>query len=129
MLLHLLLQPVLQALVVDEPDRAVALARVEQRIRIALLIAPTHLALDVALSRVDNPAVDFDGLLGEVISPEPVLIVDISLPLFAWTQALSLVASVEGRRTDLGAEVLDLELNAAELDDVSLPQAVVLNYQ
>ena len=113
----------------DEPDRAVALARVEQRISIALLIAPTHLALDVALSRVDNPAVDFDGLLGEVISPEPVLIVDISLPLFAWTQALSLVASVEGRRTDLGAEVLDLELNAAELDDVSLPQAVVLNYQ
>lgn len=72
-LLHFLLEPVLQALVVDETDGAVAFARVKQGVGCALFVAPAHFALDVGLRRVDNTAVDFDGLLGEVVPAEPIV--------------------------------------------------------
>lgn len=119
----------LEALVMNKSHRAVALARIQQRIRTALLIAPTHLALNVALSRIDNAAIDFNGLLREIITSDPVffLLISRSLALLkrGGTKRGSFFAIHIGL-AEFCAEIFNLELYSAELDNVSFFQAIVL---
>lgn len=115
LLLHLLLEPVLQAFVMNKADGPIALTRVKQWVRIALLIAPAYLALYIALSGIDDPAVNLNRFLGEIISTQPVLLILIATALNR-THRL---------RTQLRAEVLDLELDATELDYVAFAEFIV----
>ena len=59
---HLLFQPVLEAIVVDESDRAIALTRVEKWVLRCRGLLPANFALDVCVW-VNNTAVDFNNLL------------------------------------------------------------------
>ena len=117
----------------NEADRSVAFARVKQRVAIALLIAPANLTLYVALCSVHNTAINLNGLFREVISSQPILIILI-LILLDWslssvhrwrTHAVSLIG-VEVRQAKLSSKVLDLELNAAKLNNITLFKSVVL---
>jgi hypothetical protein len=63
-----------QALIMNEANRSIALARIQKRVAIALLVAPADFALDVALCGIDNSAVNLYGFLREIIAPDPVLI-------------------------------------------------------
>ena len=58
----------------NEANRSIALARIQKRVAIALLVAPADLALDVALRGIDDSAVNLNGFLREVIATDPVLI-------------------------------------------------------
>ena len=71
----------LKALIMNEANRSIALARIQKWVAIALLVAPAYLALDVALCGIDNPAVNLYGLFREVISADPVLILLVPYPL------------------------------------------------
>lgn len=68
LLYHLLLEPKLEALIMNETHWAVALARVEQWIFDRGGIVPAYLALDVwVVRRIDDTAVYFDGFLLEFL--------------------------------------------------------------
>jgi hypothetical protein len=111
----------------NEANRPIALARVQKRVTIALLVAPAYLALDVALCGIDNAAVDLDGFFREVITPDPVLLLLVSGPLalleWGWTHGL---LSIYVSLAELRAVVFDLELDPPQLYYVALLQPVVL---
>ena len=61
---HFLLQPELEALVVDETHGAIALARVEEGVDARLITAPADFALDFAtVLLLDHTTINFDCLL------------------------------------------------------------------
>ena len=117
----------LQALIMNEANRPIALARVQEWVAIALLVAPADLALDVALCSIDNAAVNLDGFFREVITPDPVLLLLVSGPLalleWGWTHGL---LSIYVSLAELRAVVFDLELDPPQLYYVALLQPVVL---
>ena len=81
---HLLLEPVLQALVVDVPHWTITLAGIQERILSGRGVVPTDLALNIWTGfGVHNPAVNFDRLLLELVS-ERVEGLAGSQELFAW---------------------------------------------
>jgi hypothetical protein len=116
-----------QALIMNEANRSIALARIKKWVAIALLVAPTDLALDVALCGIDNSAVNLYGFFREVIATDPVLflLVPDTLALLerGWTHGF---LSINVGLAQLSAVVLDLELDPPQLDYVSLLQAIVL---
>jgi len=65
---HFLLKPMLEALVMDEPDRAVAHAAVEERVLTCGRVFPADLALHVVLGGIDDTAVDLDRLFLELLA-------------------------------------------------------------
>ena len=111
----------------NETNRSIALARVQKRVAIALLVAPADLALDVTLCGIYNPAVNLDGFFREVIATDPVLLFLVPDPLALLERGgthgfLAINVSL----AQLSAVVLDLELDPPQLDNVSLLQAIVL---
>jgi hypothetical protein len=58
----------LEALVMDEPDRAVAHTAVEERVLACGRVFPTDLALHVVLGGIDDTAVDLDRLFLELLA-------------------------------------------------------------
>jgi hypothetical protein len=116
-----------QALIMNEANRSIALARIQKWVAIALFVAPADLALDVALCGIYNPAVNLYGFFREVIAPDPVLIllVPYALALLERGGAHGLLA-INVCLAQLSAVVLDLELDPPQLDYVSLLQAIVL---
>jgi hypothetical protein len=117
-----------EALIMNETNRSIALARVKKRISAALLVAPTDLALNVILSGIHDTAVNLDCLLGEIVSANPVffLLIAGTLALFKGrgTKCSPLLA-INIRLAQLSSVVLDLELDPAKLDNISLFQSVV----
>jgi hypothetical protein len=116
-----------QALIMNEANRSIALARIQKWVAIALLIAPADLALDVALCGIDNSAVNLYGFFREVIATDPVLflLVPDTLALLerGWTHGF---LAINVCLAQLSAVVLDLELDPPQLDYVSLLQTIVL---
>lgn len=142
---HLLLEPELEALVVDEAHGTVALARVEQRVGPCLLAAPADLALDfnaIFIQLLDDATVDLNGFL----CVELVLTVLVALQQAGPIGSCSFAASdpvslLDGRRAAVNdssafqiaigglfvsSEVFDAEFESAELDDVASLQSEVV---
>ena len=135
---HFLLQPMLEALVVDEPDRAVAHAAVEERVLACGRVFPADLALHVVLGGVDDAAVDLDRLFLELLAQAVLrLLLDrrdvadeagvvVTAVAAALLRAGELLGLGDRPRADNMLVVLHVELDAAELDDITAAKLIVL---
>lgn len=131
LLCHLLLQPVLQALVVDISHRPITLAGVEKRVLLRRIVVPADLALNIRTHFwVDNSAVNFNGFFLELF-PERVdtlvvhdlldgAVIGLMDLLIFWV-----LCALNSGSAELGSEVLHIEFYPAKLDDVSTVEFVV----
>ena len=62
-----MIEPVLQAFVVDVPDRTITCTRVEERVRCGRCVVPANLTLDVFLSCINDPTINVDGFFFELL--------------------------------------------------------------
>lgn len=118
---HFLLEPELEAFVVNIADRSITLARVEQRVSPCLGSIPANLALDVAaFARFDHTAVDLDSFFGiEIVVTIFVICVELSclaVTLLYWrstsiNHTFSLEVAVG--RLSVRSEVFHAELQTA----------------
>ena len=116
-----------QALIMNEANRPIALARVQKWVAIALLVAPADLALDVALCGIDNAAVNLDGFFREVIATYPILLLLVAGPLALLERGGTHgLLAIDVSLAQLRAVVLDLKLDPPQLYYVALLQPVVL---
>ena len=127
----------------DEPHRSITLARVQKRVLWCLLIAPAHLALDLAAIRhvgIDYTTIDLHCLFLSKFILTVVSCHIFVLFILLCAEVISLFhrrgASIHdtlapevriGRRR-LSPEILDSELEPPQFDSVPLVQLVVLLY-
>ena len=141
---HLLLEPVLEALVVDISDRAIALTGVEKRVLTGGAVVPADLALDVrVLLLIDDAAVYFNCFLLELFSERVqdlimaqllvrcfvvLSVAVLDMVLFGVFIGDWIVLLFDAVGCKFSPVVLHIKLYPAEFHDISSVEFVILNY-
>jgi hypothetical protein len=112
---HLLLEPILKALVMDVPHRSITLATIEQWVLRSRGIVPTHFALDIWASLwVDYSTINFYSFLFKLISKRVkrmVMVHALFLRSLLYLWVFNLI--------ELSPVVFNIEFDSTKLDDVS----------